>query len=169
MASFEDTKLIHPEKKALGLDEVASTPHYLDVFSGQRTGSDIAKKLPAPGVNVGRLVRVLLLALLGLGIIVFNCWSVQLDTDEYQDTSTTFNLVKDAVSTSSAPAAASTLEVFQVYQPVLTPAGITDETVLTDGAENTTTIIQSAAGTDCQVLLMEHSFDYSYGIPFVGR
>lgn len=65
-------------------------------------------------------------------------------------------------------ATASVLNVFQVYQPVLTPEGVTDETILGDGAENTTSLASASPGASCQVLLMEHVFAYSYGLPFVG-
>lgn len=60
-------------------------------------------------------------------------------------------------------------EVFQVYQPVLTPDGLTDETTSGDGAGDTTTIAPSAVTGSCQTLLMEHSFVNSYGAPFVGK
>lgn len=66
------------------------------------------------------------------------------------------------------PANSSVLDVFQVYQPVLTPSGPTDEIILGDGAENTTAIASAASGSSCQVVLMEHVFAYSYGQPFVG-
>jgi hypothetical protein len=77
-----------------------------------------------------------------------------------------FGLVKYAAP---APAATSSvLEVFQVYQPVLTPSGVTGETTLGDGSENTTTIASVASGSYCEVVLMEHTFANSYGQPFVG-
>lgn len=60
------------------------------------------------------------------------------------------------------------LEVFQVYQPVLTPSGATDETTASDGSGNTTTISSAAAASSCEVLLMDHHFAYSYGEPYVG-
>jgi hypothetical protein len=75
-----------------------------------------------------------------------------------------------ATTTSSAPASTSTVTVdFQVCQPVLTPSGPTDETTESNG-QSTTGVIQpgAAAAASCEVLLMEHSFAYSYGIPFVG-
>jgi hypothetical protein len=79
--------------------------------------------------------------------------------------SSTFHLVKDAVSASPS----GVLEDFQVYQPVFTPSGATDETTTDSGLENTTTIAQTTATSSCQVLLMNHSFAFSYGIPFVGK
>jgi hypothetical protein len=76
-----------------------------------------------------------------------------------------FRLVKDAVS---APTSGVT-EDFQVYQPVFTPSGATDETTTPNGSENTTTVAQTDAANSCQVLLMNHSFAFSYGAPFVGQ
>jgi hypothetical protein len=80
-------------------------------------------------------------------------------------TSSIFHLVKGAASASTS----GVLEVFQVYQPVFTPSGATDETTSDNRSENTTAIAQIAATMSCQVLLMEHSFAYSYGLPFVGQ
>lgn len=76
-----------------------------------------------------------------------------------------FRLVKDAVSASTS----GVTEDFQVYQPVFTPSGATDETTSDNGSENTTTVAQTNATSSCQVLLMQHSFAFSYGIPFVGQ
>jgi hypothetical protein len=68
-----------------------------------------------------------------------------------------------------APSATSSvLEVFQVYQPVLTSSGVTDGTILGDGSENTTSLAAAPSGTSCQIVLMQHTFAYSYGEPFVG-
>jgi len=93
-----------------------------------------------------------------------------LDWPSEVSSTATFGLVKDAVNVPTASAAPSgVLEVFQVYQPVLTPSGVTDGTVLGDGSENTTTIVPTAANDNCELLLMEHSFGYSYGMPFVGN
>ena len=72
----------------------------------------------------------------------------------------------------AASAALSTtgvLEVFQVYQPVLTPTGATDETVMSNGTEDTTTIAPMTPETSCQIVLMQHDFAYSYGLPFIGE
>ncbi|KAF8855092.1 hypothetical protein BDZ45DRAFT_21175 [Acephala macrosclerotiorum] len=81
-----------------------------------------------------------------------------------------FDLVKDAVRAASAtPSSTAVLEVFQVYQPVLTPSGATDEILSAAGYVNTTTIAQSSSASSCQVTLMVHSFGFSYGIPFVGN
>ncbi len=83
----------------------------------------------------------------------------------------TISLVKEAIQYSSATAVppSGVLEVFQVHQPVLTSSGIVDETTLNDGSEDTTLIAQTAPTSSCETLLMEHSFGFSYGIPFVGK
>lgn len=82
----------------------------------------------------------------------------------------TFDLVKDAVPVPSATASpSSVLEVFQVYQPVLTPSGIVDGTVLEDGTGNVAPIAQVVAPSSCETLLMDHSFGFSYGKPFIGN
>jgi hypothetical protein len=80
----------------------------------------------------------------------------------------TFDLVKYQAP-SPTPSPTGVLECFQVYQPVLTPGGVTGETVLGDGSENTTTIAPVASDTSCQVVSMQHDFAFSYGIPFVGE
>ncbi|KAH7356738.1 peptide N-acetyl-beta-D-glucosaminyl asparaginase amidase A-domain-containing protein [Rhexocercosporidium sp. MPI-PUGE-AT-0058] len=83
--------------------------------------------------------------------------------------SPTFDLVKDAAPSTSAPApTAGVLQVFQVYQPIFTPYGILDETVLEDGLESVGPIDKAPVTTSCETLLMEHSFGFSYGKPFVG-
>jgi hypothetical protein len=61
------------------------------------------------------------------------------------------------------------LEVFQVYQPVLAPSGPTDQTIESDGSSNTTVIGSTEAFASCTQLLMEYSFGFSYGHPFVGK
>ena len=61
------------------------------------------------------------------------------------------------------------LEVFQVYQPVLAPSGPTDQTIESDGSSNTTAIVSTEAFASCTQLLMEYSFGFSYGHPFVGK
>lgn len=64
-------------------------------------------------------------------------------------------------------AAASLLEVFQVYPPVLTvtPGGVLE---ITDGSSNATVDIIDNKRPSCQQTLVVHSFAYSYGDPFVG-
>lgn len=102
---------------------------------------------------------------LGLGWL----WNDCLPTDtlpEPEEVPPTFELIKYAAAASATPT--GLLEVFQVYQPVLTPQGATDETILSDGVENTTTVAAAASPSSCEVLLMDHVFAYSYGIPFVG-
>lgn len=70
-----------------------------------------------------------------------------------------------ATATSSS---APVLEVFQVYQPILTPEGLTDQTITSDRIFNTTVVAGDTAVSSCTQLLMYHSFGYSYGQPFVG-
>lgn len=82
--------------------------------------------------------------------------------------SKSFGLVKNAIQVALATPAATVLECFQVYQPVLFPAGAVDQVAVTDGTESTTTILPTKPNSSCQVLLMEHSFGYSYGMPFIG-
>ncbi|KAK2625122.1 hypothetical protein QTJ16_005491 [Diplocarpon rosae] len=92
-----------------------------------------------------------------------------LDLGTVENSSRTPGLVRDAVQKPSAtPTPSGSLEVFQVYQPVITPGGITDETALADRSGTTTFSAQKAATSSCELLLMEHSFGFSYGIPFVG-
>lgn len=69
------------------------------------------------------------------------------------------------VTTTSATAAATVLEVFQVHQPVLTPSGPTlDDAAAGDDDD----AAGSSAADSCSVVLMDHVFAYSYGAPFVG-
>ncbi|KAL1867730.1 hypothetical protein Daus18300_006286 [Diaporthe australafricana] len=69
------------------------------------------------------------------------------------------------VTTTSATAAATVLEVFQVHQPVLTPSGPT----LDDADDDGEAAGGSTGGSDsCSVVLMDHVFAVSYGAPFVG-
>jgi hypothetical protein len=76
--------------------------------------------------------------------------------------------VAGAAKVSMKPSSTGVLEVFQVYQPVLTPSGPTDEIISSDGSSNTTAIISTENGSSCTQLLMEYSFGFSYGHPFVG-
>ncbi|RDL38107.1 Uncharacterized protein BP5553_05540 [Venustampulla echinocandica] len=81
-----------------------------------------------------------------------------------------YSLVKDDVPAPSPPKPSDgVLECFQVHQPVLFPSGAVDQTLLSTGAENTAIIAATDIATSCQVLLMEHQFAYSYGLPFVGN
>lgn len=69
------------------------------------------------------------------------------------------------VTTTSATAAATVLEVFQVHQPVLTPSGPT----LDDAADvDDDDAPGGSAGDSCSVVLMDHVFAVSYGAPFIG-
>ncbi|KAI0006960.1 peptide N-acetyl-beta-D-glucosaminyl asparaginase amidase A-domain-containing protein [Xylariaceae sp. FL0662B] len=76
-------------------------------------------------------------------------------------------LLNGTLTESAPPAAASTpLECFQVTEPVLTPPGLTP----TPGQA----LVEANADiTDepslCTVVLMEHTFENSYGAPFVGN
>lgn len=72
-------------------------------------------------------------------------------------------------STSSAAAAPTVLECFQVAPPVLTPHGASYQAAQSDGSEVFLSTGNSASGEACTVLLMEHSFAWSYGMPFIGK
>ena len=69
------------------------------------------------------------------------------------------------VTTTSATAAATVLEVFQVHQPVLTPSG---PTLDDDAGEGDDDSPGASAGGSCSVVLMDHVFAFSYGAPFIG-
>jgi hypothetical protein len=73
-----------------------------------------------------------------------------------------------ASKASAKSSSSGVLEVFQVYQPVLTPLGPTDQTISSDGSSNTTTIVSAEGISNCTQVLMEYSFGFSYGHPFVG-
>jgi hypothetical protein len=126
------------------------------------------------GSTVNR-TKIILSALLGTSIALIwlfrNCFPLNTWEDDAVPAATlsTAALVKDAVPVSS-PTVSPTgvLECFQVYQPVLTQSGATDETVLNDGSESTAVIAPAVSANSCQILLMEHSFGFSYGMPFVG-
>jgi len=109
------------------------------------------------------LYAVILASCVALVLMLNDCLPSKGLPRENPDSST-IRLVKDAVSATTA----GVTEDFQVYQPVFTPSGATDETTLSNGSENTTTIAQTNATGSCQVLLMQHTFAFSYGIPFVG-
>ncbi|CZR59558.1 related to peptide-n4-(n-acetyl-beta-d-glucosaminyl) asparaginase amidase N [Phialocephala subalpina] len=117
------------------------------------------------------LLFAMLSSCLLLALLLGQCLPTTIKKWQIEESSVaSFDLVKDAVPIASAtPSSTAVLEVFQVYQPVLTPSGATDETLTAAGDENTTTIAQSGAASSCQVTLMVHSFGYSYGIPFVGN
>lgn len=72
-------------------------------------------------------------------------------------------------STTSAPAATgSVLECFQVAQPVLTPNGASYQSTAEDGSTLMTDIAATSSSDSCSVLLMDHVFASSYGMPFIG-
>ncbi|KAH8821179.1 peptide N-acetyl-beta-D-glucosaminyl asparaginase amidase A-domain-containing protein [Xylogone sp. PMI_703] len=96
-------------------------------------------------------------------IIVRPAQAIELAKYDAPDASAT------VTTTLASPTPTGVLEVFQVYQPVLTPEGITDETTSDNGLENTTVIAPTESVSSCQLLLMEHSFGFSYGMPFVGN
>lgn len=83
----------------------------------------------------------------------------------------TFDLVKYAVPAPAASTAPSggVLEVFQVYQPIFTTPGASGETALEDGLDSVAPIAQTQGSGNCEVLLMEYSFGFSYGKPFIGK
>jgi hypothetical protein len=109
---------------------------------------------------------------LGLVWILSSCISVSSwkleEAHSITSDSPSFDLIKYQASPPT-PSATGVLECFQVYQPVLTPSGATDETVLIDGSQDTTAIAPVALESSCDVVLMEHDFAFSYGIPFVGE
>ncbi|KAJ9156109.1 Peptide-N4-(N-acetyl-beta-glucosaminyl)asparagine amidase A [Pleurostoma richardsiae] len=75
--------------------------------------------------------------------------------------------MKRQLPTTSAPAATATaLECFQVAQPVLMPQGAvgSDGSTVTSGTGS-----PAAQGDSCTLVLMDHVFAYSYGIPFVSN
>lgn len=85
-----------------------------------------------------------------------------------------FDLVKDGEPTlTSIPLTSATpqspfLEVFQVYQPVLTPEGVIDNTINSTGSAETGIIDATTVATSCSQVLMVHDFAFSFGLPFVG-
>lgn len=126
----------------------------------------------SPRGAVGIRSKVVILTFIGCCIALIWLLNDCLPTNslmEDKKTSAAFELVKHRAPAASPTPSTGALEVFQVYQPVLTPSGATDETTLSDGKENTTTIAQTESTKSCEVVLMEHSFAQSYGLPFVGK
>lgn len=116
------------------------------------------------------IVLVFVGCCIGLGLLLTDCTPVEGLKEPEAPPATYEHLVKyAAVASSATPTPTGVLDVFQVYQPVLTPKGAVDETILSDGQENTTTIASVSSSSSCEVLLMKHDFAYSYGIPFVGK
>jgi hypothetical protein len=129
-----------------------------------------AEKRPASPRNrfaFGCVPKLLLALILGscLAVILMLQGCLSTIKLQYEDlAASNFRLVKDTISASTS----GVTEDFQVYQPVFTPSGVIDETTQANGFENTTTIAQTNTSSSCQVVLMQHSFAFSYGIPFVG-
>lgn len=121
----------------------------------------------------GTSIKVLAIGLvgccLGLFLLLSGCMPMPRAGGRTEALSTISRSHLEKYAAPSPSATSSVLNVFQVYQPVLTPEGVTDETILGDGAENTTSLASASSGASCQVLLMEHVFAYSYGLPFVGN
>lgn len=114
-------------------------------------------------------IKIYLTILLSCGLSLI--WFARSYSSEIvSDTLPKSHLVKySATPAASATPSSAVLEVFQVYQPVLIPPGVTDETTSRNGVEETSIIASTNDdATSCKVLLMEHTFGYSYGIPFVG-
>jgi len=114
---------------------------------------------------------LLVLALVGCGVSLFwlfsDC-SLASQVGKHEVPPPAHDLATKAARAPAAAASSGVLECFQVYQPVFFPSGAVDGTITSDGSENTTTISPAAPASSCEVLLMEHSFGFSYGIPFVG-
>lgn len=72
-------------------------------------------------------------------------------------------------TTSSAAARPTVLECFQVAPPVLMPQGATYQATESGGSEVFLDAGGQVSGPSCSVLLMEHSFAWSYGMPFIGK
>jgi hypothetical protein len=106
-----------------------------------------------------RLKLLLLLAFLIAGFVSFEDGSS--DGPEIVTSAIPPKLWKNAAVALSTPTPlpSGVMQVLQVHQPVLTPSGLTGDT---DPSS-------TPVGENCTVLLMEHSFAWSYGIPFVGR
>jgi hypothetical protein len=117
------------------------------------------------------VVRVLAVTFIGCCLGVFWLLRDCMPRNDWDAEALSTTISKSQLEKYDAPAPSATssvLEVFQVYQPVLTSSGATDETILGDGSENTTSLAATSSGTPCQIILMQHTFAYSYGEPFVG-
>lgn len=113
------------------------------------TGAFLRQRAPSP---VNR----------GAGDRVAGDWpGNQLLTAKHQETTTS----------SAAPAAAPTvLECFQVAQPVLTPRGATYSPPADGHGSNAATGDgRPPPDESCTVVLMEHTFAWSYDKPFIGK
>lgn len=77
--------------------------------------------------------------------------------------------IRQETTTSSATASPTVLECFQVAPPVLTPNGASYQASESDGSEVFLDAGSSVSSESCRVLLMEHTFAWSYGMPFIGK
>jgi hypothetical protein len=135
----------------------------LDKTEGQSSGRQHRTKRSWPWL--------LFLTFIGCCLSLFWLFSdcfVASHEEKHEVSPATYDLVTKAARAPAATPSSGVLECFQVYQPVFFPSGAVDETVTSDGLENTTTIAPTASASSCEVLLMEHSFGFSYGMPFVG-
>ncbi|KAK6584074.1 hypothetical protein PZA11_003804 [Diplocarpon coronariae] len=138
--------------------------------SSATTKLNASRGLSLPPIYLTKRVVLVRLASCALLFCLLAYGTQFLDWGVPKTSSRTSGLIRDAVPRSSVtPSPSKILEVFQVYQPVLTPGGKTAETVPANGSHTTISTAQAAATSSCEALLMEHSFGYSYGIPFVGN
>lgn len=77
--------------------------------------------------------------------------------------------VENIRQASPSPTSTSVLECFQVYEPVLTPAGPVDQITAVNGESDTVVLEKTSETESCTVVLMDHVFAYSYGQPFVSK
>jgi hypothetical protein len=120
-------------------------------------------------------LQLLVLLVCGVGLVLFAGSSLSCDIHpETNGVRLSYRghnqqpAVEETYISRSKSSSSPVLEVFQVYQPVLAPSGPTDQTIESDGSSNTTTIGSAETSVSCTQLLMEYSFGFSYGHPFVG-
>jgi hypothetical protein len=117
-----------------------------------------------------KLCFVLFLGLLSLvALNLRGCSTLSQDVEVYHDEEATPAIKYERADTTTSAASTATLEVFAVYPPVLGPDGVLDSTGTEQGTSNTTTISPTEAENSCTVILMDYSFGYSYGEPFIGE
>lgn len=127
---------------------------------------------PSPRGDTGRRSKAVFLTFIGCCVALIwrlNNYLPTISWTEDGKLEAGFELVKCQAPAPSATAPNGVLEVFQVYQPVLTPSEAADETTFSNGTENSTTIASTESASSCEVVLMVHSFGYSYGMPFIGK
>ena len=134
---------------------------------GKPDGADSEPRCTSEVVWYRLLLLIFVACCIGLFWLFSDCL-VARHGEQNEVTSASLDFVKNAARAPAATPSTAVLECFQVYQPVLFPSGAVDGTVTSDGSENTTTIAPTAPASSCEVLLMKHSFGFSYGIPFVG-